>query len=171
MSSHGEERTLAVTAKRMRDLEQIDVTVTRKTDGPLPPSPWGTVDLVLDNTFVGSMPIEKRVGANQIRHFPLHLTVSVLGCIDCLMRPYSLDLRERIVAALHDEQTEKQVAARFGVSESSVTRYDRLHREAGSLCTKTPPGRKSLPPLAKEPAFRELLTTREDWTLATLAPA
>ena len=87
------------------------------------------------------------------------------------MRPYSLDLRERIVAALQDGQTEKQVAARFGVSESTVTRYDRLQREAADLRAKTPPGRKSLLRLGQEPAFRELFATREDWTLATLAPA
>jgi len=87
------------------------------------------------------------------------------------MRAYSLDLRERIVAALKEGQTEKQVATRFGVSESTVTRYDRLDRNQQPLAAKKAPGRAPLLPPEQEPAFVRLVATRTDWTLETLRRA
>ncbi len=53
-----------------------------------------------------------------------------------IMRAYSLDLRERIVAARQEGQSEKQVADRFGVSEATVTRYHRLARQQKPLAAK-----------------------------------
>ena len=87
------------------------------------------------------------------------------------MRAYSLDLRERIVGARKEGQTEQQVADRFGVSLSTVTRYTRLHRQKGSLAPKKLPGRvpRLLP--HQETAFLELVATRTDWTLETLRHA
>ena len=49
------------------------------------------------------------------------------------MRPYSRDLRERIVAAVERGEKQGAVAKRFGVSESSVKRYIHRKREKGSL--------------------------------------
>lgn len=43
-----------------------------------------------------------------------------------IMRPYSEDLRTRIVAAVEDGMTKSEAARLFGVSLSSVKRYCRL---------------------------------------------
>jgi transposase len=53
---------------------------------------------------------------------------------------YSLDLRERVVAAVREGMTQPEVAERFKVSVSSVERYVRRERE-GALQAKPPPGR------------------------------
>ena len=50
------------------------------------------------------------------------------------MKPYSVDLRTRIVRALQEEGTTKSAAARlFGVSLSSVKRYARIASRGESL--------------------------------------
>ena len=50
------------------------------------------------------------------------------------MKPYSIDLRTRIVRALQEEGTAKSAAARlFGVSLSSVKRYARIASRGESL--------------------------------------
>lgn len=86
------------------------------------------------------------------------------------MRPYSIDLRERIVHALEREgQTQPQVAARFGVSLSSVQRYARLRREQGTLEARPLPGRKPAIGKEQEPEFQEILQRSSDWTLESLA--
>jgi len=46
-------------------------------------------------------------------------------------QPYSLDLRERVVAAAA-RQAQAEVAARFAVSESTVYKWCRRVRETGS---------------------------------------
>ena len=49
------------------------------------------------------------------------------------MRPYSLDLRERVAAAVdHQEGSQRQIARRFRVSPSFITRLLRLRRRSGS---------------------------------------
>jgi transposase len=44
----------------------------------------------------------------------------------------SLDLRERVVAAVLDGMSRRQAAARFGVSAASAVRWCRRQEEAGS---------------------------------------
>jgi len=86
------------------------------------------------------------------------------------MRPYSVDLRERIVHALeHEGQTQPQVAARFGVSLSSVQRFARLHREGATLAAKPLPGRKPAIAKEQEPEFEAILQHASHWTLQSLA--
>lgn len=85
------------------------------------------------------------------------------------MRAYSLDLRQRIVAALKDGQKERQVADRFDVSVSSVQRYDRLERQQHSLQPKTAPGKKPTLSKEQEPEFRAMLAQSSDWTLAKMS--
>lgn len=53
---------------------------------------------------------------------------------------YSLDLRERVVAAVKEGAKQPEVAKRFKVSLSSVERYVRLERQR-RLRAKSPPGR------------------------------
>lgn len=50
-----------------------------------------------------------------------------------MTRPYSNDLRERVVEAVGSGETCRAVAARFGVSVSSVVKWCRRHRDTGSV--------------------------------------
>ena len=48
-------------------------------------------------------------------------------------KPYSLDLRERVVCAVENEgMSRRQAADRFGVGESTAIRWVRRFRETGS---------------------------------------
>ena len=49
------------------------------------------------------------------------------------MRAYSMDLRERVVAAVDAGMTQAQAAVRFGVSLRTVERYLARRRATGSL--------------------------------------
>lgn len=64
---------------------------------------------------------------------------------------YSVDLRERVVAAYDiGKMTDEQVANLFQVGEATVHRWKRLRRETGSLMRK--PARRGgmLPRVAPE---------------------
>lgn len=51
-----------------------------------------------------------------------------------MAKPYSMDLRERVVAAvLEGGMSARGAAARFGVSESSAIKWVRRHRQTGSV--------------------------------------
>lgn len=50
-----------------------------------------------------------------------------------MTRPLSNDLRERVVAAVAAGATCRSVAARFGVSVSSVVKWSQRHRATGSV--------------------------------------
>lgn len=57
------------------------------------------------------------------------------------MRASSLDVRERIVAAVDEGQEIEEVAERYQVHARTVRRYVKLMREQGSLAAKARPGR------------------------------
>jgi putative transposase len=48
-------------------------------------------------------------------------------------RPYSNDLRERVVSAVGSGESCRSVAARFGVSVSSVVKWSQRRRATGSV--------------------------------------
>ncbi len=50
-----------------------------------------------------------------------------------MVRPYSLDLRERVVSAVESGETCRSVAARFGVAVSSVVKWSQRYRATGSV--------------------------------------
>jgi putative transposase len=50
-----------------------------------------------------------------------------------MSRPLSIDLRERVVAAVFAGETCRSVAARFGVAVSSVVKWSQRHRATGSV--------------------------------------
>ena len=61
------------------------------------------------------------------------------------MKPYSKDLRMRVVAACDRGMARKEVSRIFGVSEPTVRRYLRLRRETGDIEPRPvsgPPARK-----------------------------
>jgi transposase len=82
------------------------------------------------------------------------------------MRAYSLDLRERIIAALEAGQTVAEVALRFAVSPRTVRRYRQQWREAGSMVARTSSGRPPLIPLDQREALTALVLAAPDATLA-----
>lgn len=51
-------------------------------------------------------------------------------------RPYSIDLRERVVSALRSGESCRSVASRFGVSVSSVVKWSQRHRATGNVAAK-----------------------------------
>ncbi len=57
------------------------------------------------------------------------------------MKPYSEDLRSKIVRALHRGMNQCEAARTFGVSRSSVKRYAKLANNGESLAPKKPPGK------------------------------
>lgn len=69
-----------------------------------------------------------------------------------MVRPYSLDLRERVVAAVSSGQTCRAVADTFGVSVASVVKWSQRFRQAGTAAAK-PMGGKRPVLLAGQRAF------------------
>jgi transposase len=52
------------------------------------------------------------------------------------MRAYSVDLRERIVAAVDAGQPWQEIARRFSVSRATIRNYLRLRQETGGLAPR-----------------------------------
>jgi transposase len=50
-----------------------------------------------------------------------------------MSRPLSMDLRQRVVAALARWESTRAVAARFGVAVSSVVKWSQRYRATGSV--------------------------------------
>jgi transposase len=81
------------------------------------------------------------------------------------MKAYSQDLRERVVKAIDQGISRKEVIRIFGVSEPTIKRYLKLRRETGSLAPKRIPGRpkKKIGPLLE--GLRPQLEAHPDATL------
>jgi transposase len=62
---------------------------------------------------------------------------------DPSMRAYSVDLREKIVAAVRRGMPKAQAARTFGVGATSVKRYVKLAEEGKPLSPGKAPGKKS----------------------------
>jgi transposase len=69
------------------------------------------------------------------------------------MKPYSKDLRIRVLSAIDRGMPRGEVAETFGVSEPTVRRWLRLRRETGGVDPKPPSG----PPARKGRALEEAL--------------
>ena len=69
-----------------------------------------------------------------------------------MVRPYSLDLRERVLAAVNSGKSCREVAETFGVSVSSVVKWSQRARATGSVAAK-PMGGKRPVLLAGQRAF------------------
>jgi putative transposase len=86
-----------------------------------------------------------------------------------MTKPYSLDLRERVVAAVEDDGLSRnQAAARFGVAVSTAIHWVRRHRETGSVAPSKIGGYK-LKTLRGEHADWLIARCREkDFTISQL---
>ena len=58
------------------------------------------------------------------------------------MRPYSLDLREKIVESVQKGVPKSETARRFGVDRATVKRYCKQLDERGTLEPRKAPGKK-----------------------------
>ena len=85
------------------------------------------------------------------------------------MRPYSMDLRERVIAACDAGQDTSEVAEEFGVSPAWVRRLKQRLRETGSLAPK-PHGGGQKPILDEQGRAKlaGLLREQSDLTLEEL---
>src|SRR5439155_20033755 len=61
-----------------------------------------------------------------------------------MARPYSQDLRDRVVAAVASGRRCRAVAAQFGVSVASVVKWSQRWRATGSAAAKPMGGRRPL---------------------------
>src|SRR5271169_5165980 len=77
-------------------------------------------------------------------------------------KPYSEDLRERVVGAAQDGATIPETAEQLGVSISSVVRFRRLHRETGSVSPAKFGGYKGYALAAHEALVRQFVAEQPD---------
>ena len=82
------------------------------------------------------------------------------------MRPYSVDLRERIVRAVDAGATQAAVAEAFSVGRATVQRYVAQRRRRGSLTPRPLPGRALRIGPAQAAVLRRQLDAMPDATLA-----
>ena len=75
-----------------------------------------------------------------------------------MARPYSQDLRDRVVATVTSGRTCRATAALFGVSVASVVKWSQRWRDTGSAAAKPMGGRRPL-----------RLTGEREWLLARIA--
>jgi transposase len=75
-----------------------------------------------------------------------------------MARPYSLDLRERVVSAVASGESCREVAATFNISVASVVKWSQRHRATGSAAAKRMGGNRP-----------QSLAGERDWVLARLA--
>jgi putative transposase len=83
-------------------------------------------------------------------------------------KPYSDDLRARVVEEIEQGATLEEAAERYGVSLSSVVRFLRLDRETGSVSSAKFGGYKRHRLAAHEELVRRLVAEQPDITLAEL---
>jgi transposase len=85
-----------------------------------------------------------------------------------MAKPYSEDLRRRVVEAIDGGATIPEAAEQCGVSISSVVRFLRLHRDTGSVSAAKFGGYKEFVLAAHEELVRSLIEEQPDITLAEL---
>jgi transposase len=84
-----------------------------------------------------------------------------------MTKPYSEDLRIRIVQAVEEQGISQPIVAdRFAVSLSSVKRYVRQYRATGTLTAASSAGRPRAIPATAHAAVVAQLTAAPDATLA-----
>jgi transposase len=82
------------------------------------------------------------------------------------MRAYSLDLRERVLAALDRGMSRAVAVSTFAVSLASIKRWLARRRAGQSLAPRHPPGRTHTIPASELPALRARLEAAPDASLA-----
>jgi transposase len=85
------------------------------------------------------------------------------------MNPYSVDLRERIVASVDAGTPRAQVIRIFQISAATLKRYLKQYRTSGNLAPRPHTGGRQ-PQIAADqyPTLRQLIAATPDATLAEL---
>ena len=84
-------------------------------------------------------------------------------------RPFSVDLRDRVVAAVDSGLSRRKAADRFGVSISSAIRWTSLRRRTGDVRPKRQGGDKRSARIeAHAPLILDLVEAQRDMTLVAL---
>jgi transposase len=78
---------------------------------------------------------------------------------------YSLDLRERVLAAIDGGLSRTRAAQQFRVGRATITTWVALRRERGSLAAQFSPGRPRTIGVAEAEALRVQLLAQPDATL------
>ena len=86
-----------------------------------------------------------------------------------MAKPYSNDLRARVVASIEEGATRAEAAEQHQISLSSVGRFLRRKRETGSVCPAQFGGYKRHALAAHEQRIRRWVTEQPDITLAEIA--
>jgi transposase len=84
------------------------------------------------------------------------------------MKPYSQDLREKVVRALEADETQEEVADRFSVSLSFVEKLWRRWRTTGNCAALPHAGGRQRALREHEAALRKQVAAQPDVTLAEL---
>jgi len=82
------------------------------------------------------------------------------------MKPYSMDLRERVMAAYDAGRQTKEIAKAFGVSPAWARRLKQHKRERGDIKPRIGGGTQT--PKVDSVRLRELVAQKPDATLAEL---
>ena len=82
------------------------------------------------------------------------------------MKAYSVDLRERVLAAVDEGMARERVAVLMRVSLASIGRWVRLRREGRTLEARTAPGAAPLVGRKDQEALRAQLASAPDASLA-----
>ena len=81
------------------------------------------------------------------------------------MKAYSPDLRQRVLRAVDQGQTQAEVAKTFAVSTATIKRYLKRRRETGQVRAKAIPGRPAKKGAALEAGLLPQLEAHPDATL------
>jgi transposase len=82
--------------------------------------------------------------------------------------PYTLDLRERVVATFRSGMSRLETATLFRVSESSVQRWSRLKREKGSVAAHAMGGHRPFALASERERILERIAQQPDLPLRAL---
>jgi transposase len=81
------------------------------------------------------------------------------------MKAYSQDLRQRVLRAVDQGQTQAEIAKTFAVSVATIKRYLKQRRESGHVHPKAIPGRPALSGAALDAGLLPQLEAHRDVSL------
>lgn len=88
------------------------------------------------------------------------------------MKPYSKDLRDKVLAAYdREEGSQRQLAARFGIALATVHNWLRRRRETGAAAPRTAPGGVLKLDADAQDRLRAIITADPDGALREWADA
>ena len=85
-----------------------------------------------------------------------------------MTRPYSTDLRERVVEAVEEGASRRETATRFGVSAATAVRWADRHRRTGSVAPGKVGGHRKPVLLPEREWLHARLAAEPDLTLRAL---